>query len=338
MQLLKILAFAFVLSTVLVETGCKSDSSTSTTSSSETEEFQPVPVPKFDRDTAFSFVAKQVAFGPRVPNTEAHRKCKDWLVSQFKAYGLTVLEQAFAATAYTGKKLNGVNIIAQYKPEAPKRILLAAHWDSRHIADSPFATERKNEPIAGADDGGSGSGVLLEIARQLQANPADLGVDFILFDAEDHGDDNDANPKPESWCLGAQHWSKNIVPPGYRPKYGILLDMVGAKGARFLKEGVSTTFAPGLTDKVWKLAQNLGYTNYFFNEKANPITDDHFFVNTIAKIPMIDIIGKSNQTETGFGAHWHTHNDNMDVIEPRTLHVVGQTMLELIYREAAGKF
>ncbi|MCC6726831.1 MAG: M28 family peptidase [Saprospiraceae bacterium] len=310
----------------------------STTPSEQQPNIQPVAVPKFERDSALAFVKKQVDFGPRVPNTDAHKRCKEWLVAQFTAFGLKVTEQPFSAKAYTGKTLNGVNIIAQHKPEATKRIFIAAHWDSRHIADSPLSKDRQKEPILGADDGGSGVGVLLEIARVLQASPAELGVDLVLFDAEDHGDDNDESPNPNSWCLGSQHWSRNLVPSGYSPKYGILLDMVGAKGARFTKEGVSMNFAPAVMNKVWKTAQNLGYTNYFVEDKSGPVTDDHYFVNTIAKLPMIDIIGKSGDTQTGFGAHWHTHNDNIDIIDVRALRAVGQTLLEVIYQEAAGKF
>lgn len=337
MQFFRILlAIGFAVTMTMMS--CKSDNTASNSSSPTTETLQPVAVPKFERDSAFSFVQKQVAFGPRVPNTDAHRQCKEWLVQKFQSSGLQVTEQPFKAKAYTGKMLNGVNIIAQYNPAALRRILLAAHWDSRHIADSPLNVDRSDEPILGADDGGSGVAVLLEVARQLQANPADVGVDFVLFDAEDHGNDSDVNPEPESWCLGSQHWSRNLVPPGYRPRFGILLDMVGAKNARFTKEGVSMNFAPEVMNKVWNLAQSLGYTNYFVNENSNPITDDHYFVNTIAKIPMIDIIGKSANTETGFGAHWHTHNDNLDVIDVRTLRAVGQTVLEVIYREAAGRF
>lgn len=338
MQLSKKIAFAFLLAGLLFQTACKQDPAETSASKTTTETGQPVAVPKFQRDSAKAFVAKQVAFGPRVPNSDGHKKCKDWLVGQFKSYGLIVTEQPFTAKAYTGKTLNGVNIIAQYNTAAAKRILLAAHWDTRHIADSPLNVNDSDKPILGADDGGSGVAVLLEIARTLQATPADIGVDFVLFDAEDHGDDSDTDPNPESWCLGSQHWSRNLVPPNYRPRHAILLDMVGASGARFLREGVSMAFAPELMTKVWKLGQSLGYTNYFTDETSNPVTDDHYFVNTIAKIPMIDIIGKSKQTESGFGAHWHTHDDDLDVIDPRTLRAVGQTLLEVIYREAAGRF
>lgn len=323
---------------LLLEIGCKSEPKPPPAPAPSPT----VEVPKFDRDSAFSFVEKQVAFGPRLPNTSGHVACKDWLVGEFKKYGLQVTEQPFKATAYTGTILNSYNIIAQYNPSASKRIMLAAHWDTRHIADSDLSTERKDEPILGADDGGSGVGVLLEVARQLQAAPAEnIGVDFVLFDAEDHGDDASEESKPETWCLGSQYWSKNLVPAGYQPKYGILLDMVGARNTKFPKEGVSMNFAPQVMNKVWAIGQELGYGRFFVNEQTGGgVTDDHYFVNTIAKIPMIDIIGmpKPPGTNNSFGRHWHTHDDNMEVIDIRTLRAVGQTLLEVIYREAAGQF
>lgn len=328
-----VLAFSTAL---LFCASCKNEPSTSS-STAPALDLQPVSVPKFERDSAYAFVAQQVAFGPRVPNTDAHQRCAQWLSGKLRGYGLSVIEQPFKVKAYTGKMLSCVNIMAQYKPEATKRILIAAHWDSRHIADSPLNVADSDKPILGADDGGSGVGILLEIARQLQANPADVGVDLLLFDAEDHGDDSEVNPAPETWCLGSQHWSRNLVPGGYRPKYGILLDMVGAKGARFTKDGVSMAYAPEVMDKVWKLAQGLGYA-HFVDEKTSALTDDHYFVNTIAHIPMIDIIGKPANSQTGFGDHWHTHNDDMDVIDVRMLRSVGQTLLEVVYREAAGRF
>lgn len=299
-----------------------------------------VKVPRFDRDSAYQYIQKQVEFGPRVPNSDEHKKTKEWLVSQFKNFGANVIEQDFQATAYDGTQLNGTNIIAQYNPSSSERILLAAHWDTRPIADSDLSTERRDEPILGADDGGSGVGVLLEIARQLQANPLEMGVDLVLFDAEDYGAPREQEQELTSssiltWCLGSQHWSKNLHVPGYKPKYGILLDMVGSKGARFTKEASSMQYAPQLMNKIWKLANGMGYGNYFVNERSDQVVDDHLFVNEIAKIPMIDII---NRTPTGFGKYWHTHDDNMEVIDKRTLRAVGQVMLAVIYGEQNGTF
>jgi len=338
MHFIKQSSTCFFILFLLFEIGCKSDQKPATAPPPITEE---VKVPKFDRDSAYFFVDKQVSYGPRLPNTSAHIQCKDWMVGKFESYGLKVTEQPFQATAYDGTVLNGVNVIAQYNPAASNRILLAAHWDSRHIADSPLSTERRDEPILGADDGGSGVGILIEVARQLSANPTDIGVDIVLFDAEDHGDDADSSdPDPESWCLGSQYWAKNLLPNSPKPQYGILLDMVGARNTRFPKEGVSMRFAPKVVNKVWKLGQEAGYARFFENETAGTITDDHLFVNTIAKIPMIDIIGipRPPDTNLSFGKHWHTHNDNMDVIDVHTLRAVGQTLLGVVYHEAAGRF
>ncbi len=306
------------------------------------KEKKQLPVPKFERDSAYAYVEKQVAFGPRVVNSEGHKATKEWLVNKFKDFGAKVIEQDFQAKAYTGEILNGTNIIAQYNPEARSRIVLSAHWDTRHIADSPLSKERQNEPILGADDGASGVGVLLEIARQLQANPIDLGVDIVLFDAEDYGESREqyANAAEEreslySWALGSQHWAKNVHASGIQ--YGILLDMVGAKGARFPKEAYSMQFAPEVVDKVWKLANQMGYGNYFHNAAGGGVTDDHVFVNNIAGIKMIDIINLPIDSDNkGFGSHWHTHNDDLDVIDKRSLRAVGQVLLAVIYREAAG--
>lgn len=314
---------------------CKKDASEG--SGSEAAAVQEVPVPAFNRDSAYAFVEQQVAFGPRVPGSEAHQACREWMVGKFQSYGAEVIEQHFQAKTYYGATLPATNIIAQFNPRASKRILLAAHWDSRHTADSPLSTERKNEPILGADDGGSGTAVLLEIARLLHQHPIDLGVDIILFDAEDLGQSGTEDPNSiTTWCLGAQHWARNIHTGNYKPRYGILLDMVGSAGAQFPIEAYSRQFAPQVVSMVWDLAKKMGYDNYFLPTVGGGITDDHYFVNTIARIPMIDIINRSPETETGFGAYWHTHDDNLDIIDRRTLKAVGQVVTAVIYREHNG--
>lgn len=296
-----------------------------------------VKVPAFNRDSAFQFVAKQTEFGPRVPNTAAHTACKNWLSGKLKAYGMEVIEQNFTPTAFDGKKLNSTNIIGQYRPELSRRILLAAHWDSRPFADSPEFTGDKTKPVMGADDGGSGVGVLLEVARQLQANPVDIGVDIIFFDAEDYGDGGD-NAKADTWCLGAQHWARNLhYKNGIRPDYGILLDMVGDSAARFGFDDVSYDRAADVLQKVWGLAREMGYGQYFVEERSGAITDDHVYVNYLANIKMIDIINKPANSKTGFVAHWHTDGDTIDKIDRYTLRAVGQVLLAVIYREFNGE-
>jgi Zn-dependent M28 family amino/carboxypeptidase len=309
---------------------CKTD----TKNNVETKEIA-IKVPRFERDSAFLYVSKQIAFGPRIPNSEAHLACQSFLASSLKKFGAEVIEQKFIAKSFDGKSLNGNNIIGRFNTAAQRRILLGAHWDSRPFTDSPITVGDKNQPVLGADDGASGVGVLLEIARQLQLNPVDFGVDIVFFDLEDYGDSNGG--AAETWCLGSQYFSKNLIyPPNNKPEYAILLDMVGASGARFAKEEISVQYAGNVVDKVWNLAQAMGYGNYFVNDRVGAITDDHYFVNAIAQIPMIDIINRPVDTQTGFVAHWHTPEDTLDKIDRNTLRAVGQLLLAVIYREYGG--
>lgn len=296
-------------------------------------------VPAFDADAAFDHIAKQVSYGPRVPGTDAHAATGAWLVETLTATGARVYEQDFIATTYDGKKLPSKNIIAAINPAATQRVLLCAHWDTRHIADYDPDASRQDEPILGADDGGSGVGVLLEVARLLMADSTfTMGVDIVLFDAEDHGAPSSYNGAYDSWCLGSQHWSKNPHVPGYRANFGILLDMVGSKSPRFTKEGTSMRYAPDVMNKVWDVAASMGYGAFFDPTETSPITDDHLYVNANLGIPTIDIINRDLGTPTNFGAHWHTHNDNLDIIGKGTLKAVGQVVLEVVYRAQAGRF
>ena len=301
-----------------------------------TAEVTLVETPDFKADSAYAFVAQQVAFGPRIPGSEASQNTQRFLVAKLKSYGWTVTEQPFTAFRYDGKKLQGTNIIAQFQPAIAKRILLAAHWDARSIADKDSV--RKNEPIDAANDGASGVGVLLEIARNLHEtkNKPAVGVDIVLFDLEDHGEPEDytGEHKPNSWALGSQHWAANLVPANYRPYYGILLDMVGGKGAMFPHEGTSMQYAPGIVRSVWATAADLGYSNLFVDQDAFGISDDHTAVNEIAKIQMIDMIDlRASNGGFEFGSFHHTHADNLENIDKSTLKAVGQTLLQVLYRE-----
>lgn len=292
------------------------------------------PYPTFSPDSAYAFVQKQVDFGPRVPETAAHTATKNWLMEKLSGYGFSVETQDFQAKTYDGLTWNLSNIIASYHPEAKKRILLAAHYDTRRIADKD--TERIDEPIDGANDGASGVGVLLEIARVIgtQELKPEVGIDIILFDGEDDGEPEHATARDNSqiwWCLGSQHWSKNKHTPNYSAYYGILVDLVGAKGARFHREGYSRKYASGILKKVWDNAHQAGQGDFFVYKDSPEILDDHAFVNEHAKIPMIDIIEYS--PDYGFGHYHHKHADNMDIIDRRTLQAVGETVLFTIYQE-----
>jgi Zn-dependent M28 family amino/carboxypeptidase len=289
--------------------------------------------PAFDADSAFHFVKVQTDFGARVPNTEAHLKCAQWLHAKLAQYCDHAVVQSFSATTFDGVKINGKNIIGSLFPEKKRRVLLAAHWDSRPFADNDPDPSHRNTPIEGANDGASGVGVLLEIARQLKEKSPEIGVDIVFFDAEDWGPRGGQNETGDWWCLGSQHWARNSHIAHYKADYGILLDMVGAPDAKFLQEGYSTKHASQIVAKVWAKAYQLGNENYFVNSPGNPITDDHYYVYRLANIPMINIIHQEQNTGTGFFSMWHTLQDNISHIDRNTLYAVGTTVLAVIYDE-----
>lgn len=291
-----------------------------------------VTAPSFDADSAYSYVANQVAFGPRVPNTPAHEACSGYLAAELERHGAKVYVQEAILAAYNGDKLQAKNIIGVFNPENKKRILLFAHWDSRPYSDQDADEANNHKPIDGADDGASGVGVLLEIARQIGSFPIDRGIDILFFDAEDYGTPEFVHEyKSNTWCLGSQFWAKNPHVPDYKADFGILLDMVGHKEATFYKEAASLYHAAPVVERVWSTARNLGYGKYFINAKGGGVTDDHLYVISGRNIPCIDIINLKPDALHGFGAHWHTQNDTMDNIDKNVLKAVGQTVLEVVY-------
>ena len=309
----------------------------------ETEEVAKVnPVgPSFTADSAYAFTKAQCDFGPRDMNSRGHDLCGEWIVSKFKEYGCKVTTQTATLAGYDGTKLRSRNIMASINPEATTRILLCAHWDSRPWADNDPDSANWRKPILAANDAASGVAVMLELARIIgkskdeKAFNKQLGIDFVCFDAEDWGTPQwaDVADNADSWALGAQYWSKNL-PQGYEARYGILLDMVGGVGAKFYREGMSMQYAPEIVKKVWRAAREVGFGSYFPKEDGGVITDDHVPVNQFAKIPTIDIIPYyADCQQSSFGPTWHTLADNMENIDKNTLKAVGQTLVQVIYKE-----
>jgi len=285
-----------------------------------------VPVPTFNADSAYVYTAKQVAFGPRIPNTPVQNKCADWLIAQLKPLADTVYIQRTTVTGPKNKQLPCINIIATFNPAAKQRILLLTHWDTRPTADQDAFDKTKT--LDGADDGASGVGVLIETARALHAQKQPVGIDLLLTDVEDYGVSEEEN----SYCLGTQYWAKNPHVPGYKANYGVLLDMVGGRASQFYMEAGSQQYAYGPMKMFWDVGNRLGFSDFFRYENTGAaITDDHVYVNTMANIPTFDLIAM--QSNGNFVPHWHTQNDNMSVIDKRTLQVVGQTILQVIYAQ-----
>ncbi|MDL2290132.1 M28 family peptidase [Paludibacteraceae bacterium OttesenSCG-928-F17] len=312
--------------------GKASKNSNNTSSASQVKT---VNVPLFSADSAYQYVQDQVDFGPRVPNTYAHSTCAMYLAHALRGFGAEVIEQRADLIAFDGTKLRATNIIGSFQPENKNRILLFAHWDSRPWADHDPDPANRKKHIAGANDGASGVGVLLEVARQLGKQQPNVGVDIIFFDAEDYGaPEHLSNRNTEhSWCLGSQYWARNPHVPNYRANYGILLDMVGAPDATFFREYFSDYFASHIVEKVWNQAKNLGFDRYFISQRGGAVTDDHLYVNQLIGIPSVNIIQYNPNSGRGFGDYWHTINDTMENIDKNTLQAVGTTLLYVIYNE-----
>jgi len=326
---------ATVAATVICfNTGCKSNDGQKNESAAASESSKPaetLSVPQFNPDTAYIYIQQQVALGPRTPGSDAQKKCADWMLSELRTVVDTVYTQNVHVTGGDGKSLPCFNLIGSIHPNATKRILMLTHWDSRPWAD--MDTKDKDKPILAADDGGSGVGVLLEMARELKSKgfPADLGVDILFTDVEDYGRTEWGE---NSYCLGTQYWARHPHVPGYKADFGILLDMVGAKGAQFPIEGISAYYAGDVQQMIWKAAGNSGYSSYFVFGDGGEITDDHVAVNRIAGIKTVDIINLTADEQHPFAHHWHTHADNMDIIDKGTLKAVGQTLLTVVYNTA----
>lgn len=328
----------YIFSAALLLIACNSKSKQDTEAAQDYTQVSPV----FCEDSAYSYVAAQCDFGPRTMNSEAHDLCGEWIASTFTSFGATITDQYADVTLGDGTKTRMRNIIASYNPDATERVIVSSHWDSRPWADEEEDEALHNNAIDGANDGASGVGIMLEMARLLHAdlnakgdssllklNP-DYGIDFICWDAEDAG----LHENNSSWCIGSQYWSGNHHKEGYTASYGILLDMVGGHNCVFRMEGYSMHFAKNIVARVWATGNRLGYGKYFVypdnGSHLSFITDDHVQMNNCG-IPSIDIIG--NDSEGGsFPATWHTLNDNIKNISKETLKAVGQTVLETIWK------
>ena len=294
--------------------------------------------PSFSSDSAYAYIERQMAFGPRVPNSNAHMQCAVWLIEQLKAFGAEVELQKGFMPDYKGDNQQIYNIIGHFTPvqrdsasHASARILLGAHYDTRPWCDEEDDYSDRFYNVPGANDGASGVGVLLEVARQLgQKDSLKTPVDIIFFDCEDMGTPRvyTGAEREDTWCLGSQLWATNYAKNSAAVyAYGIILDMVGAPDAVFPLEMYSTQYASNYQHQIWRAAEQLGYGAMFSKQQSYPITDDHYYINYIAGIPCVDVIHYDIRNATGFPHWWHTRNDNMDNISKSTLQAVGEVVM-----------
>ena len=319
--------------------------------------------PAFSADSAYAYIERQMAFGPRVPNGAAHMQCAVWLIEQLRSFGAEVELQKGFMPDYRGNNQQIYNIIGHFTPSlegrdgeglSRPRILLGAHYDTRPWCDEEADYNDRFYNVPGANDGASGVGVLLEIARQIGLRQKCLNdsindqmvndqmvnvpVDIIFFDCEDMGTPRvyTGAEREDTWCLGSQLWATNYaqmsnsqIIKSSNPQYlfGIVLDMVGAPDAVFPKEMYSTQYAGNYQQQIWRAAEQLGYGAMFATQQSYPITDDHYYINYIAGIPCVDIIHYDIRNATGFPHWWHTRNDNMDNISKSTLQAVGEVVM-----------
>ena len=281
---------------------------------------KPRPPQEYHGATAFGYIEQQVAFGPRIPGTEAHRRMAAWLDSLLRERADTVIVQRWTHVTSKGDTLPLTNLIARFNPAAEKRILLLAHWDSRPVSDSPRSRD-PSRPVPGANDGGSGVALLLGVADALKRNPSTIGVDLLFVDGEDYGD---FAKTPEDVLIGSRYYGANQL-PGPKPLYAVLFDLVADKELQLYQEGNSLIGAPEVVGLVWDTARDLGYGGYFVAAPRHTLIDDHIELQK-AGIRAIDVV------DFDYPA-WHTPDDTIDKVSASSLQVVGDVAMALIRRE-----
>lgn len=288
----------------------------------------PGTVPAFSGARAWELLTTQTDFGPRSPGSAAQERCFVFLRDHLARTADTLEIQEFRLPGYDGATLHGRNLIARFRPAAQRRILLAAHWDSRPRADRESDSTRAKLPIPGANDGASGVAVLLHLAELLHERAPQAGVDIVLFDLEDYGREGDDG----MYCLGAKYFAASIT-PSYKPLYGVLLDLVGDKDAVFPREGSSDQYAGGIADLVWSVAASTG-AGHFTSERHAGIYDDHIPLNLTAGIRTVDIIDADLVGQNASAPrrkYWHTLRDTPENCSAETLGSVGMVLTKLAY-------
>jgi len=272
--------------------------------------------PKVDGEHAFGHLRRIVAFGPRLPGSEAAAKAREYLRRELESYGLKVELDRFTAQTPRGPK-EMVNVLSVIPGTEKGAILLASHYDTKDIGIPP---------CPGANDGASSTALLLEIARQLQASSANrLSVRLAFFDGEEAFEQWSS----EDSLYGSRHlvekWKKEGILSEVRAM--ILLEFVGDKDLHVVRESLSSSW---LVEAIREAAKDLGYSQHFF-QTSESIEDDHrpFLAAGIPAIDLIDFrYGPAHPN--GVGAYWHTAEDKVENCSAASLQIVGDVTLRAL--------
>jgi hypothetical protein len=277
------------------------------------------PRTPFDASAAMGYVKEQLEFGTRIPGTDAHRRTGDWIVAHLHGTADTVIEQRFTHVTLKGDTLPLRNILARFRPAAPQRVLFLTHWDTRPVSDGPGeAPDRRSLPMPGANDGASGTAMLLALADALKRTPPTVGVDLLFVDGEDYGSFDDG----KDVLLGSRYFAEHLPDSSYRPLYGVLWDMIGKFDTQFPEEANSLQRAPEVVALVWKQAAELGYAGTFVPASGGAVIDDH--------VPLLDAgLHVIDVLDLNYPEH-HTTHDTFDKVSPRSMQIVGDVAYSLV--------
>lgn len=275
--------------------------------------------PRFDGAAAYQLVERQLAFGPRIPGTEGHRAMAEWLEAYLSERADTLVVQRFEHVTVAGATIQLFNYLARFRPadEAPA-LLLLTHWDTRPVSDAASDPDERARPVPGANDGASGTAILLQLTEMFRQDPPPRNVDILIVDGEDYGDFGVG----KDVFLGSRYFASNL-PEGYSAEFGILLDMVGDRNLEIFVEGNSNRLAPAIIDRVWNVAAGMGFSDIFKRQVRHTVNDDHIPIND-AGIPTINIIDFDYP-------YWHTPDDTLDKVSASSLAVVGAVISRVVY-------
>ncbi len=282
-----------------------------------------------DAKRSISYLRKICDIGTRITGSKGMEKQQELLEDHFSKLGPTLIWQTFETRhPETGARLTVKNLIVRWNPELPERVFLCTHYDTR-----PFPVNDLKNPrglFVGANDGASGTALFMELGNALENLPMAVGVDLVFFDAEElvYEEPRDA------FFLGSTHFAKSYLDDSSTPRYrcGILVDMIGDSDLQLLYEQNSYRFARPLVEEIWGIAKEMNIKE-FKPMIGYEIKDDHLPLNTIAKIPVIDLIDFDYTRGTPKGrSFWHTTADTPDKCSGSSLVKVGNVLLEWIKR------